>query len=746
MCWNLLQCAGRAFARALVCLLPISSLAQAPRASPAESDVVIRVSVNLVQVDAVVTNKKGQLTSDLTADDFEILQDGQPQKITNLSFVWTVAPSTIASADTRAAEVPAEEEAPPPERRTVRITQVKRTIAFVVDDLGLSWESTIGVRDALRKFVDQQMQSGDLVAVLRTGGGIGALQSFTSNKRQLRAAIERIRWNPIGRGGIDAFSMPGDGYPGATEPGGQAEMSVAPGATEDMFNTRRMDVLRGEVRGRNEAGGMGYELEQFRQQHFLAGTLTALGHVVQGLRTLPGRKSVVLLSDSISMMTPDGVSERVVQGMRRVTEEANRASVVLYTIDPRGLQPMGLTAADQVAAGIEAGSAGAANYRAGTYVTETRQREYFEGKNGLSYLAQRTGGLFVASTNDISVAVGEVLDDQRGYYLIGYKPAGETFDRKFHRIEVKVKRPGLRVRSRAGFHGVPDTKKDSTPRDRMLAALTSPFGANDVRLKLTGLFANDAKGSFIHCLLHINGQDLSFTTAKDGSEKAAVNVVVVTFGENGRIVDENRRSFVIRGSADQRQRGRKEGFVYAVSHPVRKSGAYQLRAAVRDVASGKIGSASQFIEVPKVKNGSLELSGVFLRVKPSAERPHKATGAESASSDVSSGPAVRVFSPGQQVEYTFQILNAKVGGAPKRPQLETRIHLFYEGKKLFETDSVKLDLQRQTDWKQVNYGSWMTLGKSLESGEYALQFVVTDKLAKKKRNSAVQWIDFEIRR
>ena len=144
MCWNLLQCAARASARALVCLLPISSLAQAPRASPAEDGVVIRVSVNLVQVDAVVTNKKGQLISDLTADDFKILQDGQPQKITNLSFVWTVTPSTIAS-DTRAAKVPAEEEVPPPERRTVRITQVKRTIAFVVDDLGLSWESTLGV-------------------------------------------------------------------------------------------------------------------------------------------------------------------------------------------------------------------------------------------------------------------------------------------------------------------------------------------------------------------------------------------------------------------------------------------------------------------------------------------------------------------------------------------------------------------------------------------------------------------------
>jgi hypothetical protein len=83
---------------------------------------------------------------------------------------------------------------------------VRRTIAVVVDDLGLSWESTSYVRRALKKFVDEQIQPGDLVAIIRTSGGMGALQQFTADKRQLYAAVERVKWNSLGRGGVSAFA------------------------------------------------------------------------------------------------------------------------------------------------------------------------------------------------------------------------------------------------------------------------------------------------------------------------------------------------------------------------------------------------------------------------------------------------------------------------------------------------------------------------------------------------------------
>ncbi len=62
------------------------------------------------------------------------------------------------------------------------------------------------MRLALRKFVEEQMQDGDLVAIVRTGAGIGALQQFTSDKRMLLAAVDRIKWNSLGSGGIGAFA------------------------------------------------------------------------------------------------------------------------------------------------------------------------------------------------------------------------------------------------------------------------------------------------------------------------------------------------------------------------------------------------------------------------------------------------------------------------------------------------------------------------------------------------------------
>jgi hypothetical protein len=84
--------------------------------------------------------------------------------------------------------------APPLPPTKLHPEDVRRTIALVIDDLGLSFRSTYDVRNALKKFVDQQMQPGDLVAIIRTSGGIGALQQFTADKRQLHAAIERVNW------------------------------------------------------------------------------------------------------------------------------------------------------------------------------------------------------------------------------------------------------------------------------------------------------------------------------------------------------------------------------------------------------------------------------------------------------------------------------------------------------------------------------------------------------------------------
>jgi len=162
----------------------------------------VKITTNLVQVDAVVTDKNGKIVTDLKPEDVEILEDGRKQKITHFSFNATETPASMSS--TRPAAV--DRNAPPIPSSKLKREDVRRTIAVVVDDLGLSWESTSYVRRALKKFVDDQIQPGDLVAIIRTSGGMGALQQFTADKRQLYAAVERVKWNSLGRGGVSAFA------------------------------------------------------------------------------------------------------------------------------------------------------------------------------------------------------------------------------------------------------------------------------------------------------------------------------------------------------------------------------------------------------------------------------------------------------------------------------------------------------------------------------------------------------------
>src|SRR5262245_59152471 len=126
---------------------------------------VIRINVNLVQVDAVVTDDSGKPVRNLTAEDFEVRQDGKPQTITNFSFI-NVKDRTV-SFDPPKYVPPQPKNAPPvppPPPVMLRPEQIRRTLALVVDDLALSFDSTVRVRKALNKWVDEEMQPGDLVA------------------------------------------------------------------------------------------------------------------------------------------------------------------------------------------------------------------------------------------------------------------------------------------------------------------------------------------------------------------------------------------------------------------------------------------------------------------------------------------------------------------------------------------------------------------------------------------------------
>src|ERR1041384_1917281 len=671
---------------------------------------VVRITTNLVQVDAVVTDSKGKLVTDLKPEEVEIFEDGHKQKISHFSFNLSETPIAPPVRDPKSKTAVA---APPPSLGRLKPEDIRRTIAIVVDDLGLSFESTYFVRRALKKFVDEQMQPGDLVAIIRTSGGMGALQQFTVDKRQLYAAIERVKYYAAGRSGVSAFAPV------------QAPTEGPQGADIDAFNE---------------------EANQTRQDMFAVGTLGAISYVIKGLKDLPGRKGILLVSDGFRIYSKEdpGRNFEARERLRRLIDQANRASVVIYTMKATVLQALSFTASDDLSG---------RNTQQLEDALSARRNEAFETQEGLDVLARETGGIPIRNTNDLSGGIRRVLEDQKGFYLIGYRPDEMTFDKRtgrrtYHKLSLKVTRPGkFNVRMRNGFYGVSDEDKPvrRTLAQQMYDALASPFGSTGVHVQLTSLFANDIKaGTYMRSVLYVDTRDLTFTEEADHTHKSTFDVLSITFGANGVALDQIGRTYVMQLPDDVFKRTMRDGLVYYVTVPVKKPGAYQLRMSFRDTASERIGSASQFIQVPDIKKNRLTLSSVVLRgnfpnanranANPAEAPPQDQEGLDQGSAEAS--PAVRHFRHGMMLTYGTYIYNARLDKADNLPKLTTQVQLFRDGKPVFIGKEIPLQVKEAADWKRLTAGGAIQIGTDLPAGDYVLQITVTDALADQKHRTA----------
>jgi len=697
----------------------VFSQATRPSPTPPDDNDIVKISTNLIQIDVSVTDAKGKVITDLRPEEIEIYENGQKQEITNFSFISAARTITEKPKTTGKTDIPVPV-------ASLRPENVRRTFALVVDDLSLSFESASLTRRALRKFVDEHMQSGDLVAIIRTGAGIGALQQFTSDKRILYAAIEKVKWNAQGTGRATAFAP------------------IDQGSPEDAFEAALDDAAADtEI----ESSGSGQSLNDFRSMVFATGTLGALKYIVTGMSELPGRKSVILFSDGFQMFETDenGNQEKgpVFDFLQQLIDFANRASVVFYTIDARGLQTLGITAVDN----ISNTSPDAMNS-----ARRSRSDELHDTQDSLIFLAEETGGIAIINNNDLSGGVRKILDDQ-SYYLVAYQPDADTFDpktRKYNDLEVKILRKGATVRYRSGFFNVADrpVEKAATtlsPVAQLETALVSPFAVSGINLRLNALFGNDQKnGSFVRSLLHIDARDLKFTDEKDGTKKLSFDVMAMSFGDNGNVVDQLTKSYALNLKNDSYQKILTDGFVYQFAFPVKKPGAYQYRVALRDSQGNKVGSASQFIEVPDLKKNRPTVSSILLQ-SLSAEQWQKLSDPAGGSVPINplADTALRRMKTNSVLRYGYEIYGAKLS-ASKQPQLRTRIRIFRDSQLVLDGAEKPLDLRGQTDMQRLKTVGAIAIGTKLPPGDYILQVVVTDALAKTKQQIATQFVQFEV--
>jgi len=387
----------RPFVVALIALVlgAAGSAAQQDRSSTdvADRKPIFRLSVSLVQLDAVVTDRKGRHITTLGKDDFEVFQDGRLQPITAVTYVDAAADWQDTSG------------LPPLPLDAFRPADARRIIGIVVDDLRMSFESVYYARHGLGKFAERQFVPGDRVMLVTTSGGYRNTPQLTGSAAIFKAAANRLRYSMWGITGASALDPVG--------------------GVGDVF------------------GG----LESFREYTFATSAIARIENVIDALKPMPGRKSVILVSEGFAVGGAGIDSNAIRDAMQMLVDRANRAGVVLYAIDPRGLVITGLTAADAV--GNPARMASIASERASA-LRDTQ--------DGLRYLAGETGGFAVVNSNDLALGMKRIMADQQGYYLIGYQPeAGTVRTRdvpRFKHVKIKVKQRGLKVRTRSGFYNV----------------------------------------------------------------------------------------------------------------------------------------------------------------------------------------------------------------------------------------------------------------------------------------------------
>ena len=686
---------------------------------------VVRINTQLVQVDAVVTDKNGKHIDDLDENDFELLVDGKPQSITHFKFIKVPIAKRELPANPTPKSSPKNEPARPTSMPTKQIApeKVQRTIAFVVDDLGLSFPDMVYARSAVKKFVDEQMQDGDLVGIICTGRGLGALQQFTSDRRILYAAIESLTFNPQSRN-----MMPGFG----------ANARVT--ADQD-------DIAQQQTNDFNNFNDVSSSL----------GTLGALNFVVRSLHQLPGRKMVVLVSDGFNIMGTSGDDNQVIEELKHLADQANRSSAVIYALDAKGLQTLMPGAGDDMS--------GTSDDQLVQQVLDASVQN-LDSLAGMHFLAAQTGGFLRFNANDLDLGVKKIIEDNETYYLIGFDPEDEKFNGKYHQIKVRVKRPGLQVRTRGGFYGTTEAEAAPAPKTRtqqILSTLYSPFGARDIPVQMTSFFFNlNAKGSFVRTFFHIDSSKLTFKDGPNHGKTLTIDLATFAFNADGESVDQHAETKTFDLSEQQYQEALVKGIRYETEVPIKKPGPYQFHAVIRDPDTGRLGSSTQFIQVPDLSKKQLALSGLALTapkakpgtpaaasVMPAAANQTTQPAAQTNAAvqpanrpDINTSPAVRRFPRNSEIEYATWIFNATAKSG--QTQLTWQIEIYCNGKRVYQAPPHPLPVAKNTSLQRIPCGGQLRITDSFPPGEYMLRVIVTDALAKQKNARADQWTDFTV--
>ena len=578
----------------------------------------IRVTTELVLVNVVARDKKGDLVRDLKKEDFTLLEDGKKQQISTFDFQSVDQPLTAGAAEATVSGEAGEgtllragkKAAPSLDARD------RRLMLFFFDFSAMDPEQIDRAVDAAKNFVSTKMQPADLVALVSLATNMHVDSDFTDDKTKILAAL--TSYNSGEGQGFD------NGATGSAE--GAAETGGSFTADDTDYNTFSADRK-----------------------------LLALQSLMQSLGKLSQKKSLIYFSNGISQSGLDNQS-----ALRAATAAAVKANVSIYSMEVRGLQAF--------PPGGEAQSAslhGQSAYSGASVLNDLNNNA--ASQETLATLSSDTGGKAFFDSNDFSGVFSQVQKDTSAYYLLGFVSNNPLKDGHYRHLKVAVNRADLKLEYRAGYYTDRDFERlNKADREQQLEdELAAQLSQVDVPLYAgAAYFRQNDSHYYLAVSLVIPGSQIPFVTEKD-KDNATIDIIGQVLESNKFPVGHLRDT--VKLAVDSTQQVRRKNVQYNTGF-VLAPGSYHLKFVVRENQTGKMGAFEMDVQVPDLRKAPLKMSSVVLSSLRTPAAGKKGAPNPLVRDQMETVPNItHVFTADQHLYLQYEVYEAAKGKNPAPP-------------------------------------------------------------------------------
>ena len=645
---------------------------------------IITVDVEEIRLDVVVVDGSGRQITDLTVDDFEVYQNNRPQVVKSSIYI-NDAPE-VASPPVVSKPLP---NLPP---ATLKNEDVRRSILFMVDNLSTDFEHMHWARMSMRRFVNEQMQSGDMVSIMQTDNGNSLMDMFHADKRALLQRIKNINHNVssmmhrVYNSQLTALSY------------GISALENMPGRKILIFLTAMPNLSNPKYRIANEGG-------------FVRNT-----------------------------DRPENYYEIYRDGFSQLADEALRAGVVVHFMDVRGLEHLSRS---------ENANESEMEGQAQEDESLVDALNPLPVKTGGLIIADRN--FFIKGLGDEvnNVIAGHYLVTYippPDTYELNW--SGST---AYNRVKIRVKRKGAKVHTRDGFYGIADSEtKPAEPENllqdafyssftRLKDAVFSPFAHSGIKVNMTAGYTGDTKaGYLIRSWTHIDAKDVTMVETEKGA-RIAIGVVYLTstlgsFPVKPTVHDSRFVNHVLDIERHDIDRVKKHGIRFFTVLPIKKSGFYTVRVAVSDTESGRTGAAWQYVEIFDLGKKDMALSDMFVITNNDdlmwmsgdviKELDRGMFFSVTQEGDIRT-PALRTYMPGDNLQTLTMLYNANAK-AIARSEIEIQTILYKDGEEFLRGTPKPISPNQIDKAGVIPILQTVKLGSDMSPGSYTLQLLVVD--------------------